>query len=510
VNGPPGGATALALSAGTGLVAGLAVGVGVPGIGAGAAAAVAGVYATQGLAGALIATALEAREAPRTTGERLARALLLGPLALTAQMLLMAMLGLPFGVASVCTPWWLLAAVLAWRGRRPAEAVAERGRQALTPLGAGPARRVVLGLAVALVLLALVVGLQMPVHTGDAMNNYAVNARVFETQRGLAPQALAALTVPGHTENPPLVALNEALIFLAAGPARAWAIKPFFALAYGALLLLVIEACFRELPARRAAPVALGAFLTPIWAAQASDGYADLRLTACVLLLALEGRALWRAPTGRALAAFVAAALACAALKHEGIALAGLACLFPLLAAARRRLPPRAAVLGIAVLAALSVAWPLYAARNVSMPLPLVNPAWHDVGRAFARLPEVLARMAALTSDTDAKGHPFWGVFWPAAAALAAVGLARPTRRPAVLALLAALALHAGLYVAVFALTPEDLAWQMFTAGTRLVVHLSPWALLLAVAALGSGSHARGAVTAPAPGRATGGLPPVP
>jgi hypothetical protein len=50
----------------------------------------------------------------------------------------------------------------------------------------------------------------------------------------------------------------------------------------------------------------------------------------------------------------------------------------------------------------------------------------------------------------------------------------------------------------------------MYTAGTRLVVHLSPWALLLAVAALGSGSHARGAVTAPAPGRATGGLPPVP
>lgn len=469
------------LAAATCAAAGLAAGVSAPGFDPGRAAAVVLVYATQGLAGALVGAALERRTVPRAASERLARALLLGPLAIAAQMIVMAVLGIPFGVAPIVAPWWLAAAGLGWRARRTPRTKPLGAR----PRAAGGARAALLLSAAALVLLALVVGLQMPVHTGDAMNNYAVNARVFETQRGLAPEAFARLALPGHTENPPLVALNEALLFLAAGPARAWAVKPFFTLAYAALLLLVIEACRRELPPRRALPVALAAMLTPIWASQASDGYADLRLTAGVLLLALEGRALWRAPSGRGLAALVAAALACAALKHEGVAVAGLACALPLLLAWRGRLPARHAAAAVAGLATLALAWPLYAHRTATMPLPLVGPEWRDAGRALSRLPDVLAGLAALTLDADAKGNPFWGAFWPAAGALALVGLLRPARRGAVLAALAALAAHAALYVAVFALTPVDLDWHVLTAGTRLVVHLSPWALLAAVAALG-------------------------
>jgi hypothetical protein len=500
VSAASGGRGHLALCAGIGGAAGLAAGLSAPGIGGGGTAAVAFVYATQGLAGALLGRALEAPDAPHAATERLARALLLGPLALTIQMLCFAALGLPFGVASLTLPWWLIAGAVTWRANRDAQAA---GRPAPRPPGGG-ARTAVIVLAGVLVVSSLVVGLQMPVHTGDAMNNYAVNARVFETQRGLAPETLAALAVPGHTENPPLVALNEALIFLAAGPARAWAIKPFFTLAYAALLLLVIEACFRELDARHAVPVALLAMLTPIWASQASDGYADLRLTAGVLLLALEGRALWRARATRALPAFIAAALVCAATKHEGVALAGLACGLPLLAAVRRRLRPRAATAAIVATLALALAWPLYAARTASMPLPLMEPLWHDVGRALGRLPEVVARMAALTLDTDAKGHLFWGLFWPLAALVVAFGLTRPSRRTAVLGWLAAFALHAGLYVAVFALTPEDLAWHVLTAGTRLVVHVSPWALLAVVAALRPQAGTGGPIVAAAADRSAG------
>jgi hypothetical protein len=430
VSAASGGRGHLALCAGIGGAAGLAAGLSAPGIGGGGTAAVAFVYATQGLAGALLGRALEAPDAPHAATERLARALLLGPLALTIQMLCFAALGLPFGVASLTLPWWLIAGAVTWRANRDAQAA---GRPAPRPPGGG-ARTAVIVLAGVLVVSSLVVGLQMPVHTGDAMNNYAVNARVFETQRGLAPETLAALAVPGHTENPPLVALNEALIFLAAGPARAWAIKPFFTLAYAALLLLVIEACFRELDARHAVPVALLAMLTPIWASQASDGYADLRLTAGVLLLALEGRALWRARATRALPAFIAAALVCAATKHEGVALAGLACGLPLLAAVRRRLRPRAATAAIVATLALALAWPLYAARTASMPLPLMEPLWHDVGRALGRLPEVVARMAALTLDTLAARRPRRRVRPDAALpphrrARVAGGL-RPPRRP--------------------------------------------------------------------------------
>jgi hypothetical protein len=477
-----------ALCAGAGGAAGLAACVFVPAILPVDGAAVVLVSATQGLAGALALRALDRPGAQRTATERLARALLLGPLALAAQMLCMAAAGIPFGVAAIAAPWWLLAAGVVWSARRRAGAgpAADAAADAARPPPSGGARAAVLVLVLALTLLSLGLGLHTPVHTADAMNNYAVNARVYETQRGLAPEALDALVLPGHTENPPLVALNEALIFLAAGPARAWAIKPFFALAYAALLLLVIEACWRELPARRALPVALVALLTPIWASQSTDGYADLRLTAGVLLLALEGRALWRAPSARGLPLFVAAALACAAVKHEGVALAGLACGWPLLLAARRLVPARAAAASIAVLAALTVAWPLYAMRTASMPLPLAQPAWYDIGRAFARLPEVLARLADLMLATDGRGHLFWGVSWPAAGALALWGLLLGGRRAAVLPLLVLLAAHTALYVAVFALTPEDLTWQMDTAGARLVMHLSPWALLAAVAALGA------------------------
>src|SRR6185436_1564965 len=76
------------------------------------------------------------------------------------------------------------------------------------------------------------------------------------------------------------------------------------------------------------------ALLSPFLAMQAMEGYADLRLTASVLLLALQGVELWRARTARAALLFGLCAAACALTKFEGLAIALIAAPLPLLLAA--------------------------------------------------------------------------------------------------------------------------------------------------------------------------------
>jgi len=451
---------------------------------AGQLAAVVLVYATQALAGWIVVARLRP---PRPGGRawieprRWSRALLLGPALLALQMLAMHVVGLRFGVAAVVTPWWIVAP-FALR-RRPAT-VPDATLEAPASSAAPVARRAVLALALLLFVAALVVGLWMPVTTGDAMNQFALNARVYETHGSLAPEALRALAVPGHVEYPPLVSLNEALLFLAGGPARALVIKPFFALAWLAWMLLVIECCFAFLAPAAASVVALVALLAPGLALAATDGYADLRLAATVLLLALAGRALWLQPGGRRLLLYALCAVACALTKLEGIAIGLAAAALPALLVLRRRLPAARTAGVLLVMLLLVLAWPAYTRANGLGQMALVGAEWHDAAGGFLRLPGVLGTMLLMLVDIGITTHCF-GVFWLTCLALALWSLRHRDSRPAVGVALFCGAAHLLLYAAVLALTPADLEWHVTTAAPRLLIHVAPWALLAAALSRG-------------------------
>lgn len=447
-------------------------------------AAVALVYATQLVAGWLVLGVLRPPPPGRSAWRdprRWSRALLIGPALIALQMLALDALGLRFHLGLILLPWWI-PALLAWGARR----TDRTGR--LTPPDPGPplpvAARCVLALVLLLFGVALVAGLWMPVHTGDAMNQFALNARVFETHGGLAPEALRSLAMPGHVEYPPLVSLNEALLFLAGGPARALVIKPFFALAFLAWMLLVVEACFALLPAALATLLALVALLAPAAALSATEGYADLRLAATVLLLGLAGRALWLRPGRRRLLLFALCAVACALTKLEGIAVGLAAAALPALLAARRRLPAGETALVLLVMLALVLAWPTYAHVHELGQTALVGAEWHDAASGLARLPGVLGTMLLMMVDVGITER-HWGVFWLLTLALALWALRRPDRRPAVSTALLCGAAQLLLYASVLSLTPADLEWHVTTAAPRLLMHVAPWALLAAALSQG-------------------------
>lgn len=461
------------------------------------AAAVALVYATQLAAGWIVLNALR----PPRAGDRAAldprrwsRALLIGPALIALQMLAMSCAGLPFGVTAVVAPWGLLAAALALRSRRgtPAAIAMSTAAAAATPRPPLPrAQRLVLALAVALFVVALVSGLWMPVNTGDAMNQFALNARVFETHGSLAPQALKALAIPGHVEYPPLVSLNEALLFDAGGPARALVIKPFFALAYLAWMLLVIEAGFAFMPAGAAAFLSLIALLAPAAALGAPDGYADVRLAASVLLLALAGRALWLQPGRRRLLLFALCAVACALTKLEGIAVGLAAAALPVALVLRRRMRAGETLAVALAMLALVTAWPIYAHSEGLGQMALLGEEWHDGAAGLSRLPGVLGTMLLMMLDVGLTVR-HWGLFWLVTLALALWSLRERECRAAVALALLCGAAQLLLYAAVLALTPADLEWHVTTAAPRMLLHVAPWALL--AAALSRGHSGDGAV----------------
>lgn len=455
--------------------------------------AVAWVYASQWLAGELVVRALWRRgSAARLCRlEHLGAALLLGPAALAAQMLLMSLVSIPFTLATVLAPWWLAAAATALhrRARRslgpglatsasPTVAHASSGSRASAVTAASLT-------ALALLLFGLVVwiGLRTPVFDSDPMNNYAFAARWFETHRSLAGPEMAELRAVGHIEYPPLVALNEALVFMAAGEQRLRAVMPFFALPWLALQLLVIAAARRRLRPAWAVPVCLIVMLTPEPFALGTVGLGDLRLAASVLLLALQGSALLARPDGAAALRFAAIAVACALTKNEGVVVAGLASLPLLGLALRRRLPARAASGALALLLVGSTLWiALLHAWGVP------TGYWKDEA-VGALSPDIAAR--ALAALDGFRGFAFgsglssfFGVLWLAGALAAALGLARRAAHRETAALLAALAAQLLLYALLLAVVAQPMAWSLQASGLRLFTHLLAWPILLLVAAL--------------------------
>ena len=431
------------------------------------------VHATQLLAGWMLLAVL----APEHTGRwisALPRALLIGPLLLALEMLLLSALGVPLSLPVVLLPWWAGAALLL-RRRRPAPAV---------PEVSGRAHLAALALATALGATALASGLAQPLVSGDGMTNAALSARVFETQRAVDLDAVERLRAEVNSRYPPLLALNEALLFLAAGDERVWLVKPYFALMLLALLLLLVEACFTRLPPERALPAALLLLLTPVLAAGGTTGYLDELFAAEVLLLALCADELRLAPTRRHALLLAAAGAACALTKPHGVLPALLAVAWLAVLVARRRLAPRDAIPAVAALLALALVWPAHLAGHTLRSPAALIPDFSDPVAALGRTLQALGYGLTIVLPLDAERFHVWGLTWLVGLPLAAVALARRATRWHVAPWLVAGAVQFVAGAVVVAVLPLDFEWALGTGTGRWMIHLLPWLVLAALPAL--------------------------
>jgi hypothetical protein len=439
-------------------------------------ALVAVVLATQVLAGWL-ALAVLAPDLSRRWTSALPRALLLGPLLVTLQLLAGDATGLPLSLPTLLAPWWALAALRAWRRRtRPQP---ERG-----PEVRGGAHAAALALAFALAGLSLGCGLLRPMLASDPLTNAGLVGRVVDTLGRLDATRLAALQAPAYVSYPPLIPLNEAALFRAAGGAWARGVMPFFALAHLALLLLLVEACFERLRPARALPLALLLLLVPAVAAGGATGYFDERFAGCVLLLGLTVRELdERADIGRVLLA-TAAAVACVLTKPHGLLVAGVAGALLGWLLVRGTLRARVALAGLALLAAGCALWPAFAAARGLRSPPDVTVHWPGAEVLAAGMGRALAFAARTALPPGASAWSTWGLAWPVLLALGLAGvLRRRTRGPAGMALAAA-GLHLLGCAAAMAGMELDLQWSLEVGMSRWLLHVLPWAALAAAAGL--------------------------
>ncbi len=404
----------------------------------------------------------------------LAAALVLGPAALAMLMLAYGVVGIPFGLGPVLAPWWVAAW---WQRRRLARLL---GTAARASSGSDRALCVLTLVAAAAV---ASISLRVPLHTSDAVHVYGTTARFFETERGPALDAMASTTTFGwHSRDyPPLLAFNEALVFLAAGDRRAALVKPLFVMPWAAWILGVWAI------ARRLRPRAAGYGVTLLFAAVpaavplAESGYADLFLVAGLLCLANEIRRQLSTPAASGDAwRLMAWAAALGLTKDEGVVAAVAVAVWLTLGVIRRTRPAHV-LWPVGVLLLIVCTWPLLCAL-------------HAVGAGRLSSSAPLERLAALP---DVVSHLLTGMALPVTAAgrlpalhviaalvLATLGLGRRCPQAVgrrILCWEALLLGHAALYTGVILLNHIDPVWQVTVSGQRLAFHFTPWLLLLAV-----------------------------
>lgn len=358
------------------------------------------IYATQLLAGWLIWSVLTKQQV--TTLRLVPRALLLGPAAITLQMLAYSVLAVPFALWSILIPWWLLGGLYAAR-RRPGFVP----RVDRTTLFAA-----VIVLVQFVILLAVVAS--APVHISDAAHNFAVPARAIATHGGFSIAALEALVDPGNVHYPPLLLCNEALFFLIEPERGATLLQPMFALGWLAWAMLVVEALWSD--RRRAVTLCLVVVVlaTPEVVANAVHGLADVRLMGALLLTLLEWQRTRSETSGTA--AIVLAALAAALTKREGYLIAACVTTWLLVRGCRAR--SGTTTIWALGLAAFAGAWPVFA--NLSG-LAAIPAEFHPqvtlatTAEALTAVPATLLGLFETMVATDVEGHSRFGLFWPAA-----------------------------------------------------------------------------------------------
>jgi len=419
------------------------------------------VYATQFVAGVVVVRALDFDGSPSA---RVARALVLGPMAVAVQCVVYSLVAVPWNLALVLVPWWLAGvAIVTRRGIRWSPQPRSHAERALF---AG------IGIVFAL---SVWFGLSLPMIAGDAVANFAVFGKLLAVHGGLSADVLQSVKMPGHPEYPPLIAINEALVFRAAAPNGETAIRLFFSFAWLAFAFLTFEA-FRELERTLAVLLTALVVATPLLWEFGHNGYADLRLTASGLLLLLECRRWLSRHDRRAALGVALAAAACALTKNEGMMLAGAALAFLLVTGFRSRslIAAAPAALVMVVLGGLWPAWKL--THGIAEPF-LAGAA--EQGVDIGRVPRIVGFFLADMFRSQAHGSLSWGVLWPlGGVAIVVCGVLRDRR---VWPYVIGFAAHLGVYTAAFVVTPHPLEWHLATAAPRLLLHTLPWLIFVLV-----------------------------
>lgn len=421
-------------------------------------------YATQALAGLLVWRALDRQDPDRCT--RLSAALLVGPCAVTVQMLAYHALSVPFRVLYLVLPWWLLAAwIVVWRARRAGPTSGKAPGKAPSPT---------LLLLVSVLFLAIAArAFSIPIHDGDEVNNFALFARVFGSLGNLAPERLLHLAEPGHVEYPHLVALNQAWLFALDADSAPLTARGFEVLGALAFLLLCAGTSVRRGAAATAACVVCIA--TPA-VLHTAVGFADVRLLATFMLLGREAQRLGPGSDARAPLRFAVVLGTAALTKNEGFAIAGLAALVLLYSVLRQRAGWRG-VAALLLAGALLLLWPAVR-HGIGLSMPYVDRALAlPLAELCSQTPRVLGEWLRLMFPLDLAGLLQWGVFWWVTVPLVLLRL-RHDRVARALAL--AWLLHLGLYTYMLAAArPGDLEALLGTAASRLLLHTMAWPALI-------------------------------
>ncbi|MEW6747256.1 MAG: hypothetical protein AB1486_31375 [Planctomycetota bacterium] len=416
-----------------------------------------------------------------------ARSFLLGTGALAYQAFLWSLAGLPVSLEALLPVWWVAVAVL-WCRRRRARSVRS------PPIASTLADRLFWLVVLVLVILALTTALLRPIHTADAANIYGLAARAIAARHELSAGVLHSLQTAGHVEYPPLVALNEALLFMAAGTLAMRLALVLFVFFFASFAVLVHELARELLRPGWAALVSLVLVLSPEVLLYAWRGYADLPLAALFAAAILHGRRAFVAGTpGDAVAAAVFLGFA-SFTKNEGLAAAllGMGVLLVWALASRRT---RVLVGAVLLLLALVAPWPIF--RTVHH-LEVVDLAGSSLGNLIdepSRMAVVLSELAGIALRRGLRGDFMWGAFWFVVAgvglAVVVINMRHPSRLGRQLVLPALpLIVQLAVYVTVLAVTGNDLRWQLETALSRLVLHTTPAALLLLASGFASVSKA--------------------
>jgi len=318
---------------------------------------------------------------------------------------------------------------------------------------------------------------RMPLYEWDARAFWLFKAKIIANEQ-LIPPPLFLIAPPYAYAHPQYPLLWPVLAAAANGSLSGWsdhASRLIEVPIYLALALVIYSTLRKDLHRFSAAMLASLLLVLPTVLFFASTGIADVTFTSyyagmvCCILLYSQ-RQDW---PSLICAAMLAAA--CAFTKIEGMPIVIIGALMVLLLSA---LP-----------------WPASIARSflfVTIALILLAP-WYVWSHGFSRLDEDyqlrlssavfranLVRIPVIFSSFLREFINFsdWGLFWIVLPIGAALGRhAFVSRRVQVL--WAALVAHFSIYVFAFFITHYDLAWQLKNSVSRLLIHLSPIAILL-------------------------------
>lgn len=393
------------------------------------------------------------------------------------------------------------------------ELLAERGKS-----GRHLSEQLLAGAGISIIAVIVIVVsfnlLARPMHQFDSRAIWGMKAKVLFHERTIFSEAIVnASSNHPHPRYPLLLPIAEGWVFENMGQADDRVVRLLFLWFFIGLILCTYE-LQRRLAGKMAALWCVCALLvTPflysgLTEGGASSGYADVIASFYITTSALA-MILWLKEGDWAFALVGAILAACVALtKNEGLVFAAnlflTTAVFSLVGKGRRepgnrvksklaaRLSGNSARLYCLALYVLIVAVMLLPWFYVRSDLPKFfdeNYAqylnYRDIAAGMHRLPQILKTFAAELLD-----FKVWGVIW-ILIAFSLGGIGRTWRRNAYF-ILTLMALQLASYLAVFIITPNELAGQLSSALSRLLLHILPLGVtLVSFQLVGSGSSLR-------------------